>query len=97
MAGDWPIILGIVVVIAGLVLYYIKNKNDQDKLKAAEHDAYSHVVNDSNYNISREGIDGHRDEGLSKEEAQRAVETLKETNEVPSQEEFDELNKDLKK
>ena len=97
LAEDWPWLLLIVAIIAGLVLYYRHNVRAQRELKAAEHDAYSHVVNDSNYNIAREGIDGHRDENLSKEEAKRAVETLKETNQVPSQEEFNELNKDLKK
>lgn len=96
MAGDWPIILGIVVVITGLILYYLKVKKDQAKLNAAEHNAYSHTVNDSNYNINREGVDGHRDKDLSKKEAERAVETLKETNEIPSQAEFNEIKKDLK-
>ena len=97
LAEDWPWLLLIVAIIAGLVLYWRYNVGKQRELQAAEHDAYSHVVNDSNYNINREGIDGHRDQGLSKQDAKKAVETLKETNQVPSREEFNEINKDLKK
>ena len=94
---SWAILLIVLAIIAGLVLYYNKAKTDQIKRAEKEKDAYSHVVNDSNYNIDRSGMDGHRDEGLNKAEAQRAVETLKETNEVPTQEEFNEINKDLNK
>ena len=94
---SWVVLIIVVLIIAGLILYYMKNKKDQIELKKKEHDAYSHVVNDSNYNINREGIDGHRDQNMSKAEAERAVETLKETNQIPSQEEFNEINKDLKK
>ena len=94
---SWAVLLIVVLIIAGLVLYYNKVKKDQVELKKKEHDAYSHVVNDSNYNINREGIDGHRSEGLSKEEAQHQVQTLKETNQIPSREEFNDLQKDLKK
>lgn len=93
---SWAVLLIVVLIIAGLVLYYNKAKKDQVELKKAEHDAYSHTVNDSNYNINREGIDGHRSEGLSKEEAKRQVDTLKETNQVPSRDEFNDLQKDLK-
>ena len=93
---SWVILLIVVLIIAGLVLYYNKAKKDQVELKKKEHDAYSHVVNDSNYNINREGIDGHRAEGLSKEEAERQVETLKDTNQIPSREEFNDLKKDIK-
>ncbi|NJC24946.1 hypothetical protein [Neolewinella antarctica] len=97
LASDWPYLLGVVVIIVGLVLYYQKAKTDQIELKKAEHDAYSHVVNDSNYNINREGMDGHRDQDLSKEEAKQAIDTLKETGQIPTQGEFNELKKDLEK
>ena len=94
-ASDWPFLIVAAIVILAGFLYYQKVKKDQAELKAAEHDPRSHVVNDTNYNIAREGIDGHRNEGLSKAEAKRAVETLKETEQVPSREEFEELSKDL--
>ena len=96
LAADWPYLLVILGIIVGLVLYYQKAKKDQIELKKKEHDAYSHTVNDSNYNINREGMDGHRSEGLSKEEAERAVEELKATGQMPPREEFEDLQKDLK-
>ncbi len=95
LAADWPYLLAILVIIGGVVLYYQKAKKDQIELKEAEHDAYSHTVNDSNYNIDREGIDGHRAKNLSKDEAKRAVDQLKATGQVPSREEFQDLKKDL--
>ena len=97
LAQDWPWLLLIIAIMAGLVLYWRHNVAAQRELKAAEHDAYSHTVNDSNYNIAREGIDGHRDKGMDSREAERAVDTLKDTNQIPSREEFREIKKDMKK
>ena len=95
--ADWPYLLILVVVIAAGVLYYRHVKKEQMAREKAEHDAYSHTVNDSNYNINREGMDGHRDQGLSREEAKAQIETLKDANQIPTRDEFGELNKDLKK
>lgn len=92
----WWVIGGAVVLIA-MILYYNKVKKDQAELQAAEHDAYSHVVNDSNYNINREGVDGHRTENMNRTEAKEALDDFKETREMPTDSEFHEIQRDLKK
>ena len=94
--GNLGYLIGGLVVLIAAVLYYRKVKKDQLELEAAEHDAYSHVVNDSNYNIAREGIDNHRTEGLNKAEAREAVEEFKENPEIPSREEYHAVKEGLK-
>ena len=96
LAEDWPYLLVILAIVVGVVLYYNKAKKDQVELKEAEHDAYSHVVNDSSYNIDHEGIDGHRSEHLSKDEAQQTIDQMKQNGEIPSREEYQDLKDDLK-
>ena len=94
--GNFGWLIGGLVVLVAAVFYYRKVKKDQLELEAAEHDAYSHVVNDSNYNIAREGIDNHRTEGLNKAEAREAVEEFKENPEIPSREEYHAVKEGLK-
>lgn len=88
---------GAAVVLIAAYFYYLKLVKDQRERKAKEHDARSHVVNDSNYNIAREGIDGHRDEGLNEAEAKETLDKLKQSGDMPSREEFHKLRDDIKK
>ncbi|OAV45254.1 hypothetical protein [Lewinella sp. 4G2] len=97
LAADWPYLLGIAVILLGMVLYYLKVKREQAERAAAQHDPRSHVVNDSNYNIAREGMDGHRTEEMSPTEARNAVSTLKETEQVPTRAEYNAIKDDLSK
>ncbi|TXF88427.1 hypothetical protein FUA23_14930 [Neolewinella aurantiaca] len=97
LAEDAYWLAGAAVIILIAALYFRKILADRAKRKEILHDPRSHVVNDSNYNINREGIDGHRDQALNANEARQAVETLKETEEIPSREEFTELRKDMDK
>lgn len=88
-------IAGAAVVLIIAYFYYKKLLADRARREAINHDPRSHVVNDSNYNIANEGIDGHRDSGLDKEGAQEVVDKMKETGTIPSREEFHELREDL--
>lgn len=97
LAQDAYWLAGAAVVFILAALYFRKVLADRKKRDAILHDPRSHVVNDSNYNIDREGIDGHRDEGLNSTEARRGVENFKENGEIPSDKEFHELRDDIKK
>ena len=89
--------LGGIIVLA-LVWYITRRQQSKEASKHAKtSDPYQNVVNDSSYNIDREGIDGHRADGLSKDEARRQTDTYRETNELPSEEEFRDLQKDLRR
>lgn len=90
-------IAGAVVVLIIAYFYYRKILAERAERKAINHDPRSHVVNDSNYNIAREGIDGHRDQGLNEAEAGEVVNKLKETDTIPSRKEFKELREDIKR
>lgn len=84
-------IIAIVVLVIAGTLYFRKILRDQRKREAINHDPRSHAINDSNYNIAREGIDGHRTENMSATEADHVVEGFRETGEIPSREEFEAL------
>jgi hypothetical protein len=90
--------LGALIVLVITFLLTRKAQKDQrsHQQELKDNDPYQKVVNDSSYNINREGIDGHRDENLSAEEARRAVDDLEQTEQLPSEEEFNELRKDMK-
>lgn len=90
-------VLGAAIVL--VIVYFITRKAeaDQDKRDTTTNDPYQNVVNDSSYNINQEGIDGHRDEGATAAEARRAPEQMDESGHIPSDEEFHELRKDMKK
>lgn len=95
--GPEPIyLIGITLLLIAAYFYWRKLVKDQKERKAKQHDPRSHVVNDSNYNIAREGIDGHRDQGLNKAEAKETIEKLKESGDMPSRDEFNNLREDLK-
>lgn len=89
-------IAGAAVVLVVAYFYYRKILADRAERAAINHDPRSHVVNDSNYNIAHEGIDGHRDQDLNKAGAEEVIDKLKETGTIPSREEFNALRKDLK-
>lgn len=94
--GPDPLYL-IVITLLLIVAYFYWRKlvKDQKARKAREHDARSHIVNDSNYNIAREGIDGHRDQGLSKAEAEEVARKLKASGDLPTNKEFYKLREHL--
>ena len=91
-------IAGALIVLVAFYFYTKKLAIEQKEREIQEHDARSHVVNDSSYNIDHEGIDGHRTEGLTKAEAQEAVEDFKNSDgPMPSREEFHAVREDLNK
>lgn len=96
-SDDLWYMLGALIVL-GIVFWATKKaQNTQRARELGKNDPYQEVVNDSSYNINQEGIDGHRDQGMTKEEAERTAENMHDTGHVPSDEEFHELRKDIKK
>lgn len=90
-------IIGALIVL-GIVFYLTKRAQYTQKAKQVKtNDPRQNVVNDSSYNPAQEGIDGHRDQGLSAEEARKAAEEMKDKGDIPSEDEFFELKKDMKK
>ncbi len=89
--------LGALIVLAITFFLTRKAQNKQAARDVKTNDPRHNVVNDSSYNINREGIDGHRSEGLDGEEARRAAEDMKHNGTIPSEDEFNELRKDMKR
>lgn len=86
------IILGVIALFY-LVSVQVKN---QRKARKARNNPRSHNVNETNYNISHGGIDGHRlPEGAKG--TLRQVKILDETNQLPTDEEFFEGQEEIKK
>ncbi|MCP9235043.1 hypothetical protein [Lewinella sp. JB7] len=86
------------LIVLGIVYWATRKAQNTQRAKHLKtNDPYQNVVNDTSYNINQEGIDGHRDEGMTAQEAQRTVDGMHETGHVPSEEEFHELRKDMKK
>ena len=90
-------ILGALIVLA--VVFYLTKRAQytQAAKRAKSADPRQNVVNDSSYNINQDGIDGHRSEGLSAEQASRAPEEMKDSGHLPSDEEFHNLRDDMKR
>lgn len=88
-------IVAVAVFVVGAFLYY--SFIGQKPEARENHDLRSHIVNDSNYNVSREGVDGHRAEDMSSEEAQQVAEGMKENGTIPSRDEFFELRDSMNK
>lgn len=85
------------LIVLGIVFWLTRRYQYKNRAKHAKNsDPYQNVVNDSSYNIDREGMDGHRSEGLSEDEARRQADTYRETGQKPSETEFRELRKDMK-
>ncbi|MGB3798661.1 MAG: hypothetical protein WA952_02535 [Lewinella sp.] len=90
-------ILGALIVLAA-VFYMTKRAQYTQRAKEVKNaDPRQNVVNDSSYNDKQEGIDGHRSEGLTKDQAERTAENMKETGHIASDEEFHDLRDDMKK
>ena len=90
-------ILGALIVL-GVVFFLTKRAQHTQRAKHLKTaDPRQNVVNDSSYNINEESIEDGGDHDLSPEEAHRAIDEMKENGHVPSEEEFHELRKDLKK
>lgn len=90
-------IIGALIVL-GIVFYLTKKFQYTQKAKHVQtNDPRQNVVNDSSYNPAQEGIDGHRDQGLSAEEATKAANQMRDEGHIPSDDEFFELKKDMKK
>lgn len=89
--------LGALVVLG--IVYFLTRKaqHKQQAEKIGKNDPRQNVVNDSSYNIDREGIDGHRAEGFSADEAERTAREMKDGGQPPSEAEFGELRRDIKK
>ncbi len=89
-------ILGALIVL-GIVFYLTKRAQFTQRAKHLHTaDPRQNVVNDTSYNINEESVDDGGNHDLSSEEAHRAVDDMKETGHIPSEEEFHELRKDMK-
>ena len=91
LAQDVWFVAGAAVVLLVLFLYYRKVKKDQAERVAELHDPRSHVVNDGSYNIDHSGIDDHRLKSDTPRETEELVDNFRETDQLPSAEEFHEL------
>ncbi|MTB50471.1 hypothetical protein [Lewinella sp. W8] len=91
----WLLGVAVLAVIFYFTLRYFQQR--QQRRRAERHDPKAAIVNDTNYNIDRAGMDNHRADTTSPEEAQRAVETLDATDQIPTEEEFGDLRRTLKK
>ncbi|WP_157974236.1 hypothetical protein [Lewinella sp. IMCC34183] len=90
-------ILGALIVLA-VVFYLTKRAQNTQRAKEVKtNDPRQNVVNDTSYNINQDGIDGHRSENMSPDEARRTIDDMKETGHIASDEEFRDLNDDLRK
>lgn len=96
LAVDAYWLAGAAVVILLAALYFRKILADRKEREAIQHDPRSHTVNDTNYNIAREGVDGHRDEGFDAAAAKNVINNFEETNEIPTDEEFHKLQRDVR-
>jgi hypothetical protein len=97
LAQDAYWLAGAAVVLLLAALYFRKILADRKERDAIQHDPRSHVVNETNYNIAREGVDEHRDQDLNASEAKTVIENLKATDQIPSSKEFHKLQRDLNK
>ena len=79
-------ILFVLFVIAVVYVISVRVKNQRETREALDNPR-SHNVNETNYNIDREGVDGHRlpDDGM---DTLRQVESLDDTEQIPTDEEF---------
>ncbi|THH41296.1 hypothetical protein [Neolewinella litorea] len=95
--GELWWILGALIVL-GIVFYLTKRAQYTQRAKHLKNsDPYQEVVNDTSYNINQEGIDGHRSDDLTAEQAQRTTENMKDGGRIPSDEEYHDLKDDTKK
>lgn len=85
-------IVGVLVFLTGAFLYFsfLRKKPKSEDLR-------SQIVNDSNYNVNHVGVDGHRAEGMTAEEAKRLVKGMKDEGSVPSRDEFFTLRDVMKR
>lgn len=91
----WILGAGIVLIIC--YVYWIKLRRAQERREDQNKDLRSQIINKTNYNIHRDGIDGHRTASRSREEAKKLVDSLKKTDTIPTSQEFHELRNDLRK
>ena len=84
------IVLAIVFFLTKKAQYTQRNKNIDRR------DGYDKAINKTNYNVSQEGIDGHRTEDLSPEEAREVAKKMRETGQQPTEEEFHDLRKRMR-
>ena len=90
-------IVGALIVLA-VVFYLTKRAQNTQAAKSAKNaDPRQNVVNDTSYNINQDGIDGHRSEGMTEQQAERTIEGMEESGHIASNEEFRDLNDDIKK
>ncbi len=97
LSQDVPYLLLGAIIIVLAALYYQKILRDRREREIKNHDPRAYTVNDSNYNINRQGIDGHRTATTSEEGAATIVRSFEATGEIPSDKEFHELREELKK
>lgn len=89
-------ILGAVIVLLICYFYWLKFNREQKHRERINHDTRSHIVNDSNYNLNRTGIDEHRIATDAPQEAAEGIDNAKKTDSIPTPEEFHELRQDLR-
>lgn len=91
----WLLGFGILVIALLLTLRHFRARQVIRRKK--RHDPRAANINETNYNINRAGIEEHRTAAKTEAEAQKALEALREAEELPSNEEFAALRRELKK
>jgi hypothetical protein len=91
----WFLGLGLLGIVGYFTLSHFRHR--QEQRRAESHDPKAAIVNASNYNISRPGMDEHRTAINTVGEAKRGVEALKSSGELPTREEFARIRRQLKK
>ncbi|WP_157975927.1 hypothetical protein [Lewinella sp. IMCC34191] len=92
----WWIIGALIVLV--VVFYMTRRAQYTQRAETVKNaDPRQNVVNDSSYNDKQDGIDGHRSEGFTAEQAERTVDDMEENGHIPSDEEFHDLRDDMKK
>jgi len=94
---DWYWIAGTATVLVICYFYLRYVRKAQQERARKNHDPRSHIVNETNYNLNRRGIEGHRTEANSSEEAAIIIERMKNSGTIPTPKEFHALRQDLRK
>lgn len=90
-------VLGAVIVVLICYFYWLRMNKSQRQRRERLQGPREDILNQSNYNISRTGIDDHRTENMSAEEAKNLVDGMKSEGDIPTDEEFHRLRRSLRK
>ncbi len=97
LSNDIYWVLGAVIVLLVCYFYWLRIGRTAKKRRQELKGPRQYIINDSNYNISRTGIDNHRTEDMTPEEAEAILDNLQSEDTIPTDEEFREVRQALRK